>query len=41
MKTDVLILAGGSSSRMNGINKQFAPIGGIPVIIKSALAFEK
>ncbi len=40
MKTNVLILAGGSSSRMNGINKQFALIGGIPVIIKSILAFE-
>ncbi len=40
MKTDVLILAGGDSRRMNGINKQFAAIGGIPVIIKSALAFE-
>ncbi len=26
---------------MNGINKQFAPIGGVPVIIKSALAFER
>lgn len=26
---------------MNGINKQFALIGGVPVIIKSALAFEQ
>lgn len=41
MKTDVLILAGGSSQRMGGINKQFVPVGGIPVIIKSAMAFEK
>ena len=41
MKTDVLILAGGSSQRMGGINKQFADIGGVPVIIKSAIAFEK
>ncbi len=40
MKTDVLILAGGSSTRMNGINKQFVCVDGIPVIIKSALAFE-
>ena len=40
-KINVLILAGGSSSRMNGINKQFAPIGGIPVIVKSILAFER
>lgn len=41
MKTDVLILAGGSSTRMNGINKQFAEVEGLPVIIKSALAFEE
>lgn len=41
MKTDVLILAGGSSQRMGGINKQFAEIDGLPVIVKSALAFEK
>ena len=41
MQTDVLILAGGSSQRMGGVNKQFVPVGGIPVIIKSALAFEK
>ena len=40
MKTDVLILAGGSSKRMNGINKLFATIGDIPVVVKSALAFE-
>lgn len=40
MKVDVLILAGGSSQRMGGINKQFAEINGLPVIIKSALAFE-
>ena len=40
MKTYVLILAGGESRRMGGINKQFALVGGIPVIIKSVLAFE-
>ncbi|MCR4780179.1 MAG: 2-C-methyl-D-erythritol 2,4-cyclodiphosphate synthase [Ruminiclostridium sp.] len=40
MKVDVLILAGGSSRRMNGINKQLAEVGGAPVVIKSALAFE-
>ena len=40
MTTYVLILAGGESRRMNGINKQFTLVGGIPVIIKSALAFE-
>lgn len=36
-----IILAGGSSSRMNGINKQLALLEGIPVVIRSALAFEK
>ncbi|MBR5088541.1 MAG: 2-C-methyl-D-erythritol 4-phosphate cytidylyltransferase, partial [Ruminiclostridium sp.] len=41
MKTYVLILAGGSSTRMGGVNKQFALVGGVPVIIKSALAFER
>ena len=40
MKTYVLILAGGSSQRMGGINKQFAEIDGVPVIIRSALAFQ-
>ena len=40
MKTYVLILAGGESRRMGGINKQFALVGGVPVIIKSVLAFE-
>ncbi len=40
MKTDILILAGGESRRMNGINKQFTLIDGVPVIIKSALAFQ-
>ena len=35
-----IILAGGSASRMNGINKQLAPLGGIPVVIRSAMAFQ-
>ena len=35
-----VILAGGSASRMNGINKQLALLDGIPVVIRSALAFE-
>lgn len=35
-----IILAGGSSTRMNGINKQLAPLEGIPVVVRSALAFE-
>lgn len=36
-----LILAGGSSSRMNGINKQLAILDGIPVIIRSLLSFQR
>lgn len=36
----VIILAAGSSARMNGVNKQLAKIGGIPVFVMSALAFE-
>ena len=36
-----IILAGGSSTRMNGINKQLAVLEGIPVIVRSALAFER
>lgn len=36
----VIIVAAGSSSRMKGINKQFATIAGIPVIARTLLAFE-
>lgn len=36
-----IILCAGSSMRMKGINKQFSVIGGIPVIARSLLAFEK
>lgn len=36
----VIILAAGSSLRMNGVNKQLAKIGDIPVFVMSALAFE-
>lgn len=36
----VIIVAAGSSSRMKGINKQFASIAGIPVIARTLLAFE-
>ncbi len=41
MGNAVLLLAGGSSSRMKGIDKQLAEINGIPVIIRSMLSFEK
>ncbi len=37
----VIVVAAGASRRMNGINKQFLSIGGIPVIAKTLLAFEK
>lgn len=36
-----IILAGGNSTRMNGINKQLAMLDGVPVIVRSALAFER
>lgn len=39
--TSVIIVAAGNSTRMNGIDKQFIEIGGIPVIIRSIIAFEK
>lgn len=37
----VIILAAGSSARMNGLNKQLAEIDGIPVFVISSLLFEK
>lgn len=37
----VIIVAAGNSTRMGGINKQFLEIGGIPVIVRTLLAFEK
>lgn len=37
----VVIVAAGSSSRMGGINKMFAPIMGIPVIARTMLAFQR
>lgn len=37
----VIVVAAGNSTRMQGINKQFACIGGIPVIIRTLLAFER
>ena len=43
-KTDkilpVIVVAAGNSTRMAGINKQFAEIGGIPVIVRTLLQFE-
>ena len=40
MICSAIILAAGSSTRMNGANKQFLELGGIPVLIRSALNFE-
>ena len=40
--TTAIILAGGSSQRMGGTTtKQFAEIDGLPVIVRTLLAFEK
>ena len=36
-----IIVAAGSSSRMKGINKQFMPILGVPVIARTLMAFER
>ncbi len=40
ISVSVIIACGGNSSRMEGINKQLAEICGIPVVIRSMLAFE-
>ncbi|MDR2532158.1 MAG: 2-C-methyl-D-erythritol 2,4-cyclodiphosphate synthase [Oscillospiraceae bacterium] len=40
-KAAAIIAASGRSSRMNGINKLFADLNGIPVIMRTVLAFEK
>ncbi len=36
-----IIVAAGSSTRMKGINKQFMPILGLPVIVRTLMAFER
>lgn len=36
----VIIVAAGNSTRMQGINKQFAEIGNIPVIVRTLQSFE-
>ncbi len=36
----VIIVAAGNSTRMNGVNKQFIELMGIPVIVRSLLAFQ-
>ena len=37
----VIIVAAGSSTRMNGVNKQLEKIGETPVFVMSALKFER
>lgn len=36
----VIVVAAGASSRMKGTNKQLALVGGIPVVIRTLMAFE-
>ncbi len=36
----VIVVAAGASSRMNGTNKQLTLLGGIPVLMRTLLAFE-
>lgn len=36
----VIVVAAGSSTRMQGVNKQFLKISGLPVIARTLLAFE-
>lgn len=38
--TAAIIVAGGSSSRMNGLNKLFCEIRGIPVIARTLIAYQ-
>ncbi len=37
----VIVVAAGSFTRMKGVNKQLAEIGGLPVIIRALTAFER
>lgn len=39
-KLPVIVVAAGNSTRMKGVNKQFASLLGIPVIIKTLLSFQ-
>lgn len=41
VRLPVVVVAAGSSTRMRGINKQFADLLGIPVIARTLLAFER
>ncbi len=39
-KTSAIVVCGGSSSRMKGIDKMFADVKGVPISIRSILAFQ-
>ncbi len=39
-KTAAIVLAAGNSTRMEGIDKQLEPVGGIPVLARTLLAYE-
>lgn len=39
-KAPVIVVAAGSSSRMQGANKQFLQLGAVPVIVRTLKAFE-
>ncbi len=39
--TSAIIVCAGNSTRMNGVNKQFLMLNGIPVVCRSMIAFEK
>ncbi len=39
--TAALVVAAGNSTRMGGVSKQFLPLLGIPVLIRTLLAFER
>ena len=41
MSVSIIIACAGSFSRMNGVNKQLFELDGIPVAVRSMLAFEK
>jgi 2-C-methyl-D-erythritol 4-phosphate cytidylyltransferase len=36
----VIVVAAGASTRMNGIDKTFTPLGGVPLIARTVAAFE-
>lgn len=41
MDTSAIIVSAGKATRMNGIDKQFAELNGIPTVIRSMMAYEQ